>query len=480
MQKELPVINISEIKTLSDSLLVIAAQQRVIERLEQRISELEERLNTNSKNSSQSPSKDTTKSKNKLKSLRRKSGKKRGAQKGRKGKSRKLVSSDKVSHFVQCSIPSTCECGCQIRNEGYKRHQVEDIPEHIEVEVTEYQLHQGRCRGCGKRYSGNLPQGTPLGRFGPRVIGLMSLLSTRYRLSRSLVKGLVKEIFNLDISIGTVSQKEFIVSSAVKSAYEELKKKVRESPVRYADETGYSQEEKPGQAWVMCSDKGTVFMLHPSRGKKAAKMLLGENTSLFTTTDRYSSYEWLDPQKRQVCWAHLKRDFTRISQREGPPGKIGTSLLQSTRILFELWNSCHSLEQLQQKITHIQNHVLVDLHLGAKCTHQKTQGTCNKILQLKAALWNFTKVKGVEPTNNISERALRQLVIHRKLSFGTKSYRGSKFIERAFSLVETHRNNRENLSSLFQNSIQDIFYHANDGSGNFKSLLPKNHLVAYG
>ena len=75
-----------------------------------------------------------------------------------------------------------------------------------------------------------------------------------------------------------------------------------------------------------------------SWGKKAAAKLLGENYSGILTTDRYGAYNIVDQLNRQLCWAHLTRDFTKISQRYGEAGKVGDDLLFHQNKIFYYWN----------------------------------------------------------------------------------------------------------------------------------------------
>ena len=67
-------------------------------------------------------------------------------------------------------------------------------------------------------------------------------------------------------------------------------------------------------------------------------------------------------------------------------------------------------------------------------------GICQELGRHPEWLWTFTEVKGIEPTNNNpAERALRPAVIQRKLSFGTQSESGSRFLERMLTVSETCR-----------------------------------------
>ncbi len=82
-------------------------------------------------------------------------------------------------------------------------------------------------------------------------------------------------------------------------------------------------------------------------------------------------------------------------------------------------------------------------------------GKCHDVLSYEHALFTFLFVEGVEPTNNHAERALRHAVILRKLCFGTQSKRGSRFLERIFTTVETLRCRNADVASFLHDAVRD-------------------------
>ena len=60
--------------------------------------------------------------------------------------------------------------------------------------------------------------------------------------------------------------------------------------------------------------------------------------------------------------------------------------------------------------------------------------------------------------NNAAERSLRHAVISRKLSFGTQSARGSRFVETLLSVIETCRQQRRNVFDHVTRSVQAHFH----------------------
>ncbi len=79
------------------------------------------------------------------------------------------------------------------------------------------------------------------------------------------------------------------------------------------------------------------------------------------------------------------------------------------------------------------------LRRGQESPDRKAAGLCRELTKWWAALWTFARVEGVEPTNNVAERALRPAVLWRKGSFGSDSEAGSRFAERLLTVIASCR-----------------------------------------
>ncbi len=112
-----------------------------------------------------------------------------------------------------------------------------------------------------------------------------------------------------------------------------------------------------------------------------------------------------------------------------------------------------SREDFQKKMRAVRRTVGELLRLGQQCGVRKVAGMCREILALEPAMWTFVEQPGVEPTNNAAERALRRAVIWRKVSFGTDSVRGSRFVERILTTVTTLRMQRRNVLDFLAQTI---------------------------
>ena len=456
---ELSKINLKP-TTLEEALVVINQLAAIIVKLDKTIEDLTEKLNLNSDNSSKPPSTSfNKKSKHKGKG---KSGKKRGAQPGHKGTYRELLPPEKVDQFITCLPPEHCDCGGTIQvNNNFQKHQVYEIPQPHYI-VTEYQIFSGTCSCCNKKHTGQLPIGVTFKMFGAKTYALLAVLTSKYRLSKMLAKKLLAELFSLPISVGSVSNVEARVSQAISAPYQEVQDALKNESIVHVDETGCKQSNKNGWLWVLTTFKVTLFLLSHSRGRKIAKELIGKYHDKVIISDRYSSYNYIPDRNRQICWAHLKRDLQRISERSGSSGKLGRDLLRTYRNIFNIYSTTtyeyrlhhnKTKKRLKRLIRKFEN-LLLD---GLICGNNKTKHTCSNIINVSGSLWTFLSNPTVEPTNNQAERQLRPIVIWRKLSFGTQSDRGSRFVERIFTVTATCIQQGKSALEFLQHAVTSYF-----------------------
>jgi transposase len=448
----------------------IEEQAKQIASLSAKVKELEEKLSTNSKNSSKPPSTDLGSSPPKKQTG---SGRKAGGQPGREGKAREWIPEAGVDEIVPCYPASECECGGEVKaSESYTPHQTIELPP-IRFIVNEYRCHSGICQGCGKRHDAMLPSGVGYGFLGARTLALVGTLTGGYRLSKRLVQSLLHDLFGQEISVGTISQAEETVSEALKPITEAAHEHVKQAKQVHCDETGHKEKGKRQWMWVAIAGMVSVFLARASRSAEVAKELLGDCFAGWLISDRYSAYTWIEACRRQVCWAHLLRDFTKIAERKGLSGPIGERLLAAAKHMFDAWHRVRdgalSREAFQKQMKPIQADVEAALAQGAACTgdsESKTAATCKRLLTLKEALWLFVREPGIEPTNNLAERTIRHYVIWRKISFGSQSQRGSLYAERIMTTVGSCKLQGRNVFDFLTSALR-----AHLGNGQRPSLI---------
>jgi len=435
-------------RTLEDALALLAvvcaelaALRAENGRLAARVQELEARLGQNSSNSSRPPSSDPPTAPPARPTPP--SGRRRGGQPGHPPHQRAVLPPEQVdvvvahwpTHCRQCQTP----LGAEAAGEPV-RHQVTELPP-VRAVVTEHQLQHVRCAGCGATTCAVLPADVPAGAFGPRLQATVAVLSGRYRLSRREVVGVCTDVLGAPLAVGSVDRLCQATAQALAEPVAALEQAVQQAPAAHADETSWREAGQRRWLWVVVTAVATVFTLAPSRGSGVIKGLLGESFAGYLISDRWSAYTWLDPARRQVCWAHLKRDFQKLVDYGGPGRAIGQDALRLLAGLFGAWADLRAdptqrvrfgrrARQYQWRLRRV-------LARGQQGECDKTANVCTGLLKLWPALWTFVTVPGVEPTNNAAEQAIRPAVLWRKGSFGTQSAAGNRFVERLLSVAAT-------------------------------------------
>jgi transposase len=429
------------------------------ERLEARIERLEEQVRQSSRNSSKPPSSDPPKTRQERRSEARAKAKEllrgerqqreAGGQPGHSGSGRELAPEDQVDQIVE-HFPDCCRrCGHSFgeperrRSARFGRHQVSELPP-IAVTLSEHRTHRLRCSRCRARTTARLLAELSGSGFGPRLQAAIVTLSARNRISRRDMGELAGEMFGLRLSVGTVDAICQRASAALQGPHERLLDTVLHAPALNVDETGWRTAGDTRALWTATTPGAAIFRVSEDRHRDRLAELIGTDFQGIVCSDRWWAYDHLDPDCRQACWQHLWRDFTRHAEGLAEQKAFGEAGRELTRRLFFTWHRfCeHDDRRRLQAET-----APVEAELRALCEHaaRKSKRTryhgrfARNLLKLWPALWTFVTVAGVEPTNNAAERSLRGPVIHRKLSHGTRSEQGERFIERALSASVTCR-----------------------------------------
>lgn len=419
----------------------------VIGQLVARIVELEERLRQSSQNSSRPPSSDAPAVDRPAK--RPPSGRRPGGQPGHEGHQRMLLPEDQVDTIVPVKPRRCRRCAAPLQGVDATpgRHQVTELPP-LQPHVTEYQLHTLACAHCGATTAATLPVGVPRGAFGPQLEATVAVCTGVYHLSRRTTVGLLGDMFGVELALGTVSACEQAVSEAVAEPVAEAHRYVQQQEVVHVDETGWREGCHRAWLWVMVSALVTVFLVHARRSTVAARGLIGECQAILVS-DRWSAYKHWPIEQRQLCWAHLLREFTGFTERGGAAARLGRALLKDADTMFACWRRVRdgtlSRPRFWRTMRPLRRRVERRLRRGAKGADGKTAATCRDLVKLATALWTFIDVPGVEPTNNAAERALRPAVLWRKGSFGTHSATGSRFAERMLTVATTLKQQGRNV-----------------------------------
>jgi transposase len=417
------------------------------------VAELERRLNRSSRNSSLPPSQDPPSAPPRPGG--RRSGRGRGGQPGHGGSHRPLLAPEQVDEVVE-HCPEQCRSCAHVFAESERidaaepwRHQVTELPT-IAVRVTEHRLHGVRCPERATRTRAELLCEVPRSAFGPRLQAAVVTLAVRNRISRRDTTELARELFGAELSTGTVDTIVHRAGEALAGPYTQLEQRIKSASVVNIDETGWRTAGGNRTLWGALSSQTAVFRIAAGRHGFEARTLLGERFAGIVCSDRWRGYDYLEPTQRQLCWAHLARDFTAHSEGLAAQKEFGEAGLAIAASLFEAWDSYRQhadrgLLQAQIAPLHDKLRALLE-HAARKSTRTKYHRLFAKsLLKRWPALWTFAHTDGVEPTNNHAERGLRGAVIYRKLSLGSQSEQGERTIERLLSASITCRLRRRSL-----------------------------------
>jgi transposase len=430
-------------------------QQQHIQQLERQLADALAKLGTNSSNSSLPPSSDRFHTKRRPPRDPTQPRKKRGGQPGHPRHQHLLVPPEQVRETIPCK-PTICRrCGHPLSgcDPAPLRHQVAELPV-VRPDIVEYQLHRLICPCCHASTCGTLPLEVK-GHCGPRLEATLALLAGQYRLGLRPVAQLAADLWNLNISPGMVSKLRGRTAEALHVPWVQVLLHVRTQNVNI-DETTWREAKKRVYLWGIATRLAVLFRIAKGRTAEVAQRLLGEYYPGVATCDRLKSYWWI--KRLQWCWAHLRRDFQAMIDR-GKPGKaIGASLLGQSNTLFHWWHQFGqgklTRPQLQEAMKPVQEAVRQALQRGTRCRCRKTAGTCKELLGHEEWLWTFLDVEGVEPTNNVGEQTERHGVMLRKISGGTDSPQGSRFVERVLTVVHTCRRQDKKVLDYLSGCIE--------------------------
>ncbi len=448
-----------------------AARDRWISELEARVAKLEEHVRRNSKNSHTPPSADPNRQAEK-----KRSGKKRGGQPGHEGTTRELLCVAAVDEVI-IHRPQACE-GCHaplpaIQAEGDPlpvRHQVWELRDKP-CTVTEHQGHSRTCPECGHVTHAAIPAEVASSSFGPKLAATGAFLTGSCGISRRQVEEVFEDVLGVPISVGTVSNLEKETSTALAEVHEEAGVHVREAATKNLDETGWKKKGEKCWLWAGATAIVAFLVIHPSRGKAGFRALMGRVLKGIFSSDRWHIYTARARRMRQVCWSHLQRDFQKLIERGGQSKDIGQRAKEIAQDLFLVWRDFKTggidREALAMCLQPVQKEFASLMLEGTRVAHQATATFCQNLLDLGPALWTFTRVEGVEPTNNHAERVLRRAVIWRKRSFGADSDDGCRFMERVMTAVMSRRLQKQPVLAFLEAAIK-----AHRSGEQAPSLLP--------
>jgi len=441
-------------------------REKKIDELGKKIDDLEHQLagfKKDSSNSSKPPSSDGPAAKKRMHPQRKKSRRKPGGQPGHPGHSRPLVPTEQVNRVI-VMMPDSCKrCHRKFTKEEKQaalagdvyRHQVVELPQ-IEPDITEHQFPSIPC--CGESNRVPIPPEICSG-AGPRLVALISYL-TLCRIPRRKVEQLLEVVMGIRISLGSTQKYLEETSRALEGPYKEVQEQLRHEHVVNGDETGWRNNGEKRWLWVFVARFFAFFVIAKNRSSKVLEQILGPAFDGILGSDRFSAYIKYHKGILQFCWAHLKRDLFGVEQlgKTTDSDHFARDALALHARLFRLWHRYRggSIDRNQLIIRAIpiekKFFALGERYLDSK--DDVVRSLADLFFMHTERLFAFVYHEGVEPTNNISERTIRQAVQWRKISFGNRSDEGEIATARLLTAGATCSIQKRNLLDYLMDVIR--------------------------
>jgi transposase len=419
-----------------------------------RIADLERQLalrQQNSTTTSKPPSSDGLAGRQRARGRRGKSRRKPGGQPGHAGHHRPLVPVARVDAIVDL-VPEVCrQCAHALhaRHEvgDPRRHQITELPP-IEAHITEYRCHRRRCPVCDTTTLAALPDNLA-GQFGPQLTALIAYLTVVCRLPRLVVQRLLEGALQIPISGGSTQKAWEETSAAVAGPYEELQQALPHQPVLNGDETGHRTNGAKRWLWTLVAPTFVFYAIATSRSTDVLKGLLGATFAGVLGSDRLSTYVAYAASRRQFCWSHFRRNLLSAQELATTPSarRFCREALALQRQLFRLWHRFRgnphtrgaplTRAQLIAKVLPLEKRffALAERHVNA--ANGDVSNLAHALFMHHTHFFTFVHEEGVDPTNNVAERALRTAVQWRKIMFGNRSAEGELAVARLLTVTRT-------------------------------------------
>ncbi len=441
-------------RQIADQAKQIAEREQQIADKEKQIADLERQLawrQQNSTTTSKPPSSDGLAGRQRDRGRRTKSRRTPGGQPGHPGHRRPMVPAERVNSIVDL-VPEACrQChhALHARDDvgNPRRHQVTELPP-IEAHLTEYRCHRRCCRHCGHVTPAALPDEV-LGQFGPQLTALIAYLTVVCRLPRLVVQRFLEGALQIPISLGSTQKAWEEASAAVGAPYEELRAALPQQPVLNADETGHRTNGDKRWLWTLVARTFIVYTITTSRGSDVLERLLGKTFAGVLGSDRLPSYLTYAATARQFCWAHVTRNLLSAQElaKTATATRFCREALALQRRLLHLWHRFRGDPRVRggpitraQFIAKARPIEKAFFALGLRHVNAPDPAVANlarAFVLHTEHFFTFVYEDGVEPTNNVAERALRTAVQWRKIMFGTRSREGERAVERLLTIVRT-------------------------------------------
>jgi hypothetical protein len=353
-----------------------------------------------------------------------------------------------VDEEIVVPLESCPECGGQVTARRQVVQYIEELPV-VRPRVIKLTTQEADCPCCKKAVRSSHPlqvsaaRGAAGVQLGPRALGVAAQLNKQHGLTVRKTCAVLRELFQLKLSPGGLTQALARVAGKLEPAYQNLMAQLRAGPCVHSDETSWWVGGPGHWLWVFASKSTTVYQVARGRGRDIVAAALGEHFAGVLVSDCLATYDDVNPRQHK-CYSHHLKALKQAG--EGRPSAWLEEvrwLLQDAMALkaqpLEPDEQAHSRARLEARASHL---------LAAPRPTNLEEKLRRRLEKQRDHLFTFLEVEEVEATNNLAERQLRPAVIARKLSCGNKTPQGAHTWEILTSLAATSVQRAQSFAQL--------------------------------
>ena len=315
----------------------------------------------------------------------------------------------------------------------------------IEVRAinTQYIIHGRYCKNCGKIVEPDVNDALPNARFSLRLMLWIMFMKIEIRMPSNKITEFL-QLFGLEISDGEIYNILNQLKEAYGDYYETLLNKMREAKSKHIDETSWRIDGENNWLWIFINKESALYVIEKERSSKVPIKILGNQEDKFITTDRHSAYNVLVEETgclQQVCWTHLIRNSKDLARHY----KEAKYIHKRMKYIYHRAKKGEKKERLLHWI---------DLIASRPYTINQVFKFVKSICRNhREDLFRFVDNPNVSPSNNLAEQGLRQGVVIRKISGGSRSKQGAETTAKLLSVMQTIKMQEGNIIDNMMNLL---------------------------
>ncbi len=356
-----------------------------------------------------------------------------GQKEDHEGMTRPQAKSDRT---IEVTVKECPHCKSGLRLTSVERKVIENVPRIQQKVVTEFLVSHYHCDHCGREVVPTHPELPQTGRFGKDVIAQATVMKFCDRMTYDKISSALSR-HGLDVSSATILDLANRATNAMRPEYESIMRRIRSARVVYADETSIKVNGRNCWIWVFVAGNDVLVVVANSRGKDVIESTLGKDFKGIIGCDGWKPYASFT-NRIQRCWAHLLREADNLAEHHEEAAGIAEELhaiFNECKDLLEANPSMKRRRRLWESMSaRMERLINMDYRQGP------VKKFANKIANGFDYWFTFVLNPGVEPTNNIAERAIREHVVHRKIIGTLRNRKGMFMHETAMSVFQTQQN----------------------------------------